>query len=90
MSAVQSLVNGVIGSLNVHAGDSSYPVRFKETAFDEHNGRLESMFSLLSSDVSANPVALRASALDASSSTQVSFYYEKKATLCKATVHRHL
>ena len=90
MSAVQPLVKGVIGSLNVLAGDRSCPVTFKETAFDELRGRLESMVSPLSSDVSANPVALRASALNASSWTQVSFYYEKKANLCTTSVQRHL
>lgn len=64
ISAVQPLVKGVIGSLSVHAGDSDYAVRFKETAVDELLRRFESMFSPLPSDLSAIPVALRASALD--------------------------
>jgi hypothetical protein len=64
VSAVQPLIKGIIGAMNVAADDSDYAKSFKEAAVDELLSRFENLFSPLPSDVSAVPVALRALALD--------------------------
>jgi len=64
LSAVQPLIKGVVGSLNVNAGDGDYAVSFKETAVNERLGRFENMFSPLPSDLWAISVALTLSALN--------------------------
>ena len=64
ISAVQPLVRGIIGALNVKADDRDYANSFKDTAVEALLERFGNMFSPLPSDLSAVPVALQASALD--------------------------
>jgi hypothetical protein len=59
VSAVQPLIKGIIGAMNVAADDSDYAKSFKEAAVDELLSRFENLFSPLPSDVSAVPVALQ-------------------------------
>jgi hypothetical protein len=64
VSAVQPLIKGILGAMNVTDEDTNYATSFKETAVEELLSRFESLFSPLSDDLSAIPVPLRAAALD--------------------------
>lgn len=64
VSAVQPLLKGIVGAMNVAEDDTDYAKKFKEVATGELLSRFNSLFSQLPSDHSSIPVALRGSALD--------------------------